>query len=300
QRSGRRPASRLCLEALEDRCLLSSYTITDLGTLGGGPSSTLTPGPLVLLSDPDPLANCPSGTLGADVAGEPYVVVNPANPKHIVAAWVDHGNAGIVAGASFDGGKTWQNVAIPGLTQCTGGTQASGWNPWLSFAPNGDLYSICGAFPDGLMLVNKSTNGGLTWSGPIQLNMIRTPSQFDDKPSITADPNTPNNVYATWVRFNNSFGSAKQMTTMFARSTDGGNTWQPEQSIHSAPNSDFNWGNQIVVLPDGTLIEAFTEGQYKNHHQGVITLLRSTDRGQTWSAPIAALVQEPLADPNAN
>src|SRR5262245_21236012 len=76
QRSGRRPASRLCLEALEDRCLLSSYTITDLGTLGGGPSATLTPGPLVLLSDPDPLANCPSGTLGADVAGEPYVVVN--------------------------------------------------------------------------------------------------------------------------------------------------------------------------------------------------------------------------------
>src|SRR2546427_609585 len=35
QRSRRRPARRLCLEPLEDRCLLSSYTITDLGTLGG-------------------------------------------------------------------------------------------------------------------------------------------------------------------------------------------------------------------------------------------------------------------------
>jgi probable HAF family extracellular repeat protein len=31
----RRPIHRLCLEALEDRCLLSSYTLTDLGTLGG-------------------------------------------------------------------------------------------------------------------------------------------------------------------------------------------------------------------------------------------------------------------------
>jgi len=31
----RRPIHRLCLEALEDRCLLSSYTVTDLGTLGG-------------------------------------------------------------------------------------------------------------------------------------------------------------------------------------------------------------------------------------------------------------------------
>ena len=31
----RRPIHKLCLEVLEDRCLLSSYTVTDLGTLGG-------------------------------------------------------------------------------------------------------------------------------------------------------------------------------------------------------------------------------------------------------------------------
>jgi probable HAF family extracellular repeat protein len=30
-----RPPRRLCLQALEDRCLLSGYTVTDLGTLGG-------------------------------------------------------------------------------------------------------------------------------------------------------------------------------------------------------------------------------------------------------------------------
>ena len=38
-----RPARPLCLEPLEDRCLLS-----------------FTPGPLVLLSNPDPLASCPA------------------------------------------------------------------------------------------------------------------------------------------------------------------------------------------------------------------------------------------------
>jgi probable HAF family extracellular repeat protein len=31
----RRPIHKLCLEVLEDRCLLSSYTVTDLGTFGG-------------------------------------------------------------------------------------------------------------------------------------------------------------------------------------------------------------------------------------------------------------------------
>src|SRR5262249_25145102 len=88
--------------------------------------------------------------------------------------------------------------------------------------------------------------------------------------------------------------------TMFARSTDGGRTWEPAQAIHAASGSDFNWGHQIVVLPDGTLIDAFTEGQFTNNHQGVLTLLRSTDRGQTWSAPIQAVVQQPLADPSVH
>jgi hypothetical protein len=45
---------RLHLEPLENRCLLS-----------------FSPGPLVEVSKPDPLANCPPGVLGADVAAEP-------------------------------------------------------------------------------------------------------------------------------------------------------------------------------------------------------------------------------------
>jgi hypothetical protein len=282
QRIRRCPARRLSLEHLEDRCLLS-----------------FTPGPLVLISNPDPLANCPPGHLGADVAAEPYVTVNPTNRQNIVAEWIDHGQAGNVAGASFDGGKTWRNVAMPGISQCTGGTAPEGVDPWLSFAPNGDLYSIGIAFglPAQPMLVNKSTDGGLTWSNPVQLNMTGNPARDDDKPSITADPTNSNFVYATWARYTKSF-DGNNSETMFARSTDGGHTWQPEQVIHNASGNDFNWGNQIVVLPNGTLIDAFSEGRFTNNHLGVLTLLRSTDHGQTWSSSISAAVQEPLVDPN--
>jgi hypothetical protein len=291
---GKQPASRsrrhsrrgrLHVEPLEDRCLLSTYT----------------PGPLVLLSSPDPLAACPPGGLGADVATEPYVAVNPANPKNIVAAWIDHGAAGIGAGASFDGGKTWQNVAIPGITQCTGGTEPLGFDPWLTFAPNGDLYSISigvGLDKDSPFLVNKSTDGGLTWGSPIRVDTV-SPSGTEDKGAITADPTKPNYVYATWARFTYQFHNANNAATMFARSTDGGRTWEPARDIHDASDSDFDWGHQIVVLPDGTLIDAFTEGQFKNNHQAALTLLRSTDHGQTWSAPIQAVVQQPLVDPKA-
>src|SRR5262249_37738064 len=143
----------LYLEQLEDRCLLSTYT----------------PGPLVEVSSPDPLADCPFGPKGAIGAGEPDVAVNPANPKNIAAIWIDHGFADNAGGVTLDGGKTWQNVALP-LTVCAGGTQAAAFDPWVTFAPNGDLYSSNGTFPlkgDAQILVTKSTSGGLSWSSPI-------------------------------------------------------------------------------------------------------------------------------------
>jgi hypothetical protein len=237
------------------------------------------------------------------VATEPQIAVNPTNPKNIAAIWIDHGTAGLAAGVTFDAGQTWRNVAIPGMTQCTGGTETQAFDPWLSFAPNGNLYSI--GIAEGLkgtdeLLVSKSTDGGLSWGSPIQINAPGNSgngygSVNDDKPSITADPTNPNFVYATWAEFNDSKPlKANSAETMFARSTDGGLTWQPEQAIHTAPGTDFNWGNQIVVLPNGTLIDAFTEGDINNNNQMALTLLRSTDHGQTWSAPIQAVVQEPL------
>jgi hypothetical protein len=267
------------IEALEDRCLPSS------------PGSLLTTGPLVEVSNPDPLASCPPGPEGANVAAEPMIAVNPTNPNNIVAAWIAHGRAGNAVGVTFDGGKSWQNVPLSGMTQCMGGTEPDA-DPWLSFAPNGTLYSI--GVNGGKMLVNRSTDGGLTWSSPIQVNTsVDNHSVLDDKPSITADPGNPSYVYATWARFK-EFPNGNGAETMFARSTDGGQTWQPEQDIHDAPGTDFNWGNQIVVLPDGTLIDAFTEGGTNGNNQMTLTLLRSTDHGQTWSAPIAAVVQQPL------
>jgi hypothetical protein len=274
----------LYLESLEERCLLAAYT----------------PGPLLLLSNPDPLAGCPPGFLGANVAVEPYVAVNPANPNNLAAIWIDHGFAGNAVGVTLDGGTTWQNESLPGTTQCTGGTNPAAADPWLSFAPNGDLYAIGDSLGKNVaaLLVNKSTDGGLTWSNPIQVDTTGNPARDDDKPSLTADPTNANFVYATWSRTAKSSVGGNNAETMFARSTDGGQTWQPEQSIHQAPGTDINWGHQIVVLPDGTLIDAFSEGGFANNHQVTLTLLRSSDHGQTWSAPITAAVQEPLADHN--
>jgi len=109
--------------------------------MAGAVASAPTLGPLIELSRPNAVGTCDShfislpGTWTLDDALEPVVVVNPVNPKNIVAAWIQGLFQNIVAAVSFDGGRTWQQVPIP-LTTCSGGSFPGSGNPWLSFAPN--------------------------------------------------------------------------------------------------------------------------------------------------------------------
>jgi hypothetical protein len=205
-----------------------------------------------------------------------------------VGAWIQDASRGIVAGVSFNGGDTWQSVVIPGISLCSGGIYGAAADPWVSFAPNGDVYISSIENPGAdkrarAVLVNKSTDGGLTWSGPTSI--VVATNDYVDKESITADPTNPQFVYATWTRFSSSTSKG---TTMFARTTDGGQTWEPAREIFDSGSRNNERGQQIVVLSDGTLVNFFTHLLFKNDAGGVehydlqLSLLRSTDRGQTW------------------
>jgi hypothetical protein len=73
----------------------------------------------------------------------------------------------------------------------------------VTFAPNGDAYFFTLSTSAGnlsAMLVNKSIDGGLTWSAPVVLIDEDAPDNFNDKNSITADPFDADVVYAIWDR----------------------------------------------------------------------------------------------------
>src|SRR5437773_4358636 len=80
--------------------------------------------PLVQLSGISPFAGTAAGNKAInypDTEVEPWIAVNPTNLKNIVAVWQQDrwsngGARGLVAGVSFDGGDTWRQVVIPGLT----------------------------------------------------------------------------------------------------------------------------------------------------------------------------------------
>ncbi len=289
----RRPVkTRLEVEVLESRCVLSNLSLT----------------PLVQVSGPSPFADCVTDQFTHGEA-EPLLAVNPTNPKHMVAVWAQDHVRGDVAAVSFNGGKSWQSVVIPRLSVCFGGIYERATDPWISFAPNGDLYFSGIAFDvlsgkDSAVLVSKSTDGGLTWGAPATIVTGKTTFNGPDKDSITADPTDAKLVYVTWVQFqgNNS-------RTMFSRTTDGGQTWEPARKIFDSGSNNDDIGHQIVVLPNGDLVNFFTQLIVNNFGDGngdvtvdsYVSLIRSTDKGQTWlpenKTPIRIAQIVPVTEP---
>lgn len=281
-----RAGLHLKFEALESRCVLSTFNLT----------------PIVQASGPDPLVpSAPSGWPFTNTEAEPQLAVDPTNQNHLVGVWNQDG-LGLVAGVSFNGGNRWQEVVVRDFNVGAGG---AGSDPWVSFATNGDVYaSYCGSDTVGNVTtakvwVQKSSDGGLTWSAPNTL--IATPLD-QDKPTMTADPTNPQFVYATWVQL-----ESNQFTTMFARTTDGGQTWEPARVIFDAGTHDFSKANQIVVLPNGTLVDFLCVARLRgnsggiNHFDFQLEAVRSTDHGSTWTSvrdasQVAELV--PLLDSN--
>jgi hypothetical protein len=242
-----------------------------------------------------------TGTLYTNAEVEPYVAVDPTNTNHIVGVWQqdrwsDGGAHGLMSATSTDGGKTWSRTPIP-FSRCAGGNSGNGGDyarasdPWVSIGPTGIAYAISISFDGGIqapgsdssVLASRSLDGGHTWSNPATL-IHDGSSFFNDKEAITADPISPSLVYAVWDRLPPGGGGP----TYFARSTDSGATWEAARSIFDGGASEQTLGNEIVVLPNGTLINLFTliTTISANNQTASAEIIRSTDHGVTWSAPI--------------
>ncbi|MCI0550665.1 MAG: glycoside hydrolase, partial [Anaerolineae bacterium] len=305
--------------------LLIVMTILTTGVLTVS-ASNFTAGPLKQATGSSPFAGCTADNVGGQPGTvflhsevEPWVDVNPTNPQNIVGSvqqdrWSNGGARGLVAAVSFNGGNSWQTVVIPKITVCSGGTVANGGDfkratdPWLSFSPNGHLYQFSlsldietppgseGGFGKNAMLVSKSTDGGLTWSDPITLQRDENPRFLNDKNSITADPTDSNFVYTVWDRLKVPVGSVLNPETVigfgfkgpvfFSRTVNGGQTWEPARNIYDPGANGQTIGNQIVVQPNGTVINFFNEILGASNAAGPgpfnLSLIRSTDKGASW------------------
>jgi BNR repeat-like domain len=282
---------------------------------GAAASSRAPVGPLSLVSVPSPFtADCNGapqiGTLYRNAEVEPHVAVNPTKRRNLIAAWQQDrwssgGANGQLTAYSKDGGRTWEHPAAPPFGRCQGGGAANGGNyervtdPWVSFGPTGIAYQIAIAgnnrfFGRHAVLLSRSRDGGASWGRVKTLIADDGPLLANDKETLTADPTDKRFVYATWWRFNLLDATGP---SMFTRSTDAGRTWEPARQIFDSGSGPLNQtiGNQIVVEPNGDLINAFMwitgdpPGEYR------IVAIRSNDRGRTWGP--AHTIAEPASLP---
>jgi hypothetical protein len=295
----------------------------------------------VAASGASPFAGCTVGAVeGADPPSvnylnteiEPFVAVNPINDNIIGAyqqdRWSDGGAHGLVASRSSDGGATWtQNYAEFSVCSDYASTAYTSpfkraTDPWVSYDAAGRAYQISlGIQSANLDLsgveVATSTDDGATWNAPARLITDTNPVFFNDKESITADwrPDAgEGKAYATWIRGDlpggdnispvgaaNSFAYSGK--PMFSMTSDGGATWSTPKPMTNAVV--YMQGNQIVVLPDGTLVDVSAmlfrgSGIQPTPQQYFWAAMVSKNGGKTWGAPvkIAPLGTQLLTNPD--
>ncbi len=133
--------------------------------------------------------------------GEPYLVVDPDDPQHLVVAWMGfYPGQGmlITTRASFDGGRSWTpSVRVPHVQNIF-----SSADPVLAFNAAGEV--LLGYIdhnpqvPAGGVFLRRSTDGGRSWLEPVKVIGVEDdPGKMPiDRPWIATDRER-NWVYVT-------------------------------------------------------------------------------------------------------
>lgn len=175
---------------------------------------------------PDHNTSVTEGLVQTNNEVEPSIAVNPGNPKDIVTDFqVDRVDVGGDAengfATSVDGGQTWTQGLLPGLTKdWPGSASVPAGGPFdrasdavVAFGPAGtnQVYASSLVFDDssqnGLpsgMAINVSKDGGLTWSAPVFLEQDSL-GGLNDKNWVVVDTGSGSGhhtgrVYVVWDR----------------------------------------------------------------------------------------------------
>ncbi len=193
--------------------------------------------------------------------------------------FIDGGSSNIGWATSTDGGLTWRTGFLPGTTQFAGGPYTRVSDPAVAYNLVHHTWIISSLAEVGsgptlathTVIVNLSTDGGLTWSKPYKV--VDGGSTYYDKDWITCDSNfiSPyfGNCYVEWD--NDDKGGLVLMST----SRDGGYTWSKPGTT---ADQVLGLGGQPLVQPDGTVIVPIA-----GYNTMRLLSFVSRDGGQSWS-----------------
>ena len=167
----------------------------------------------------------------------------------------DGGAASIGFSTSKDGGRTWREGILPGLTVNTSPRGPSGRasDPVVAYdAAHGVwLANTLAIAADATRLTIHRSSDGLSWSGPIDAAITRTQNLAYDKNWLTCD-NGATSPFRGRCYLAYTLVGEREDDLAVQRSDDGGRTWSPPATLHIPVT-----GVIPVVRPDGMLVLVF-------------------------------------------
>jgi hypothetical protein len=120
--------------------------------------------------------------------------------------------------------------------------------------------------------------------------------EWDDKPTVTADPYRPGSVYVSWGRQHVQTLGGRTFVfnrVEFSRSRDGGRSWSRARTIDTPPAGWTENISQILVPRSGRLVCVFSRRELAADGASPLVggrvrfyATRSRDGGRRWSRPM--------------
>ena len=239
---------------------------------------------------------------GGSNSGDPVALVGLDGAYYIGAI---SNSSGQQVSKSINQGATYTvyNVANAG-----GGGLLDKNHMWIDNSPTspyeGNLYDawtdFYGSFDNEIGL-SRSTNGGVTWSAPVNVSSAVNASGWCQGVNINSGPY--GEVYVIWAIYDNSFPSDENAIGL-ARSFDGGATFEPAtriiEDIRGIRSTGINKNMRNNSFPSmavdisnreysGNIYVVWTNVGVPGINTGNdidVYMARSEDQGVTWSTPV--------------
>ncbi len=231
---------------------------------------------------------------------------DPVRPGSIYAVWDRLAGLGspaplqtgpAILSRSADGGLTWE----PPRPIYDPGPDAQTISNQIAALPDGTLVNLLVVFlaassdtPEASVVVLRSSDGGGSWSGPIQVSALLSVGTSDPVnghpvrdgslvPQIAADPSS-GKVYVVWqdARFSGGARDGIALST----SGDGGAHWSAPAQVNQAPGVPA-FTPSVAVAPSGRVAVSYYDFRFSDPSAppGLWTvrwLAASNDGGTTW------------------